>query len=531
MKLAIAVLSTSFALPSAAQCPDWGSGFQLPGIHAAGNASGTGSGSGVEAAAVFDDGSGPALYLAGGFVSAGGAPAQNVVRWDGQAFEPVGAGLPDVARALCVFDDGAGPRLYAAGGLATPFVERWDGSSWSPVGSGSWVSGSVRDLAVYDDGSGPALYATGSFIAYDVWYLAGMARWNGTEWVPLPGGGLSVQGYGRGLTVFDAGSGPELCVTGSFTTAGGVSARNVARFDGSTWSAFGAGLFGEGWAFAAFEGRLVAGGDFLTQGSVVEWDGASWSPLGGVTVGGVSRLLVHDEGAGPVLFAGGKLKTLPAGSGPSPGGLARWDGASWSALGQLNGQNREVRALCAYDEGSGGLAFFAGGWFDDADGLAVENLVRVELGAYSAVGEGDFLDDAVRALASHDDGSGAALYAGGLFQTAGGAPIPHVARWRSGEWEPVGAGLPGPVYALVEHDDGSGPALFAGGDFPTLGSLARWDGSSWTTVGGGTSGRVWRSPRSMRAAARSSSPAVSSRASGACRCRTSRAGTGPRGRG
>jgi hypothetical protein len=45
--------------------------------------------------------------------------------------------------------------------------------------------------------------------------------------------------------------------------------------------------------------------------------------------------------------------------------VAEWDGASWSALG--GGMNDTVRALSVYDDG-GGPALFAGGNFTIAGG-------------------------------------------------------------------------------------------------------------------------------------------------------------------
>jgi hypothetical protein len=48
-----------------------------------------------------------------------------------------------------------------------------------------------------------------------------------------------------------------------------------------------------------------------------------------------------------------------------------------------------------------------------------------------------------------DDGSGLALYAGGLFDDAGGAPASHVARWNGSSWSQVGVGTTGTVHALT----------------------------------------------------------------------------------
>jgi hypothetical protein len=101
----------------------------------------------------------------------------------------------------------------------------------------------------------------------------------------------------------------------------------------------------------------------------------------------------------------------------------------------------------------------------------------------------------VHALATFDDGGGPALYAGGVFATAGGAAASNIARWDGTSWTPLGSGMSGSVYALAVADLGSGPALYAGGDFTSAGGLAanriaRWDGAAWSPLDGGTSSTV-----------------------------------------
>ena len=80
--------------------------------------------------------------------------------------------------------------------------------------------------------------------------------------------------------MYDDGGGPALYAGGFFTTAGGVSANRIARWDGSIWSALGSGM---------------------NQG--------------------VAALAVHDDGGGSALFAGGYF----AGAVDSGDGyLAKW---------------------------------------------------------------------------------------------------------------------------------------------------------------------------------------------------------------
>ena len=82
-------------------------------------------------------------------------------------------------------------------------------------------------------------------------------------------------------------SGSDLYAGGEFTTAGGVSANNIAKWNGSAWSALGTGMNGVSTvnALAVIGGDLYAGGYFTTAGGVranniAKWNGSVWSALG-----------------------------------------------------------------------------------------------------------------------------------------------------------------------------------------------------------------------------------------------------------
>ncbi|MEZ5976937.1 MAG: hypothetical protein R3F34_01795 [Planctomycetota bacterium] len=81
---------------------------------------GTGFGIGVRDLLAFDDGSGSALYVGGDFdVVAGAEPVHFLARWDGADWRSVGAYLDGAVDALAVFDDGSGDALYASGPFGT----------------------------------------------------------------------------------------------------------------------------------------------------------------------------------------------------------------------------------------------------------------------------------------------------------------------------------------------------------------------------------------------------------------------------
>src|SRR2546422_511240 len=79
-------------------------------------------------------------------------------------------------------------------------------------------------------------------------------------------------------------SATDVYVGGSFTTAGGVIATNIVRWDGSTWWPLDQGLDGAVYALAVMGTNLIAGGQFSNAGgtgttNVAFWNGTNWAPL------------------------------------------------------------------------------------------------------------------------------------------------------------------------------------------------------------------------------------------------------------
>jgi hypothetical protein len=376
-----AVLGGSAALASTTCQPTWVATF-------VGNAALSND---VFALTIFDDGTGPALYAGGDFVSAGSQTVNRVAKWDGATWTPLGSGLNNTVRAFAVFEGAlyAGGDFTASGAVAgLNRIARWNGASWEAVGSG--VSGGlVRALEVFDDGSGEALYVGGGFTsAGGVPDTSFLARWNGQAWSSVDADlNLRV----NALKVFDDGNGPALYAGGRFSTAGGVPANRVAKWNGSAWSAL---------------------GDGVTGGS------SPW----------VRALEVHDDGSGPALYVGGGFASASAVPGTSL--IARWDGHSWSAL--ASGLDRagvpSVDEIAVFDDGTG-PALYAGGFFDAAGAVPVNNIARWDGAQWSPLEEG--VNNYVLALAATPptDSSGGQLFVGGLFSNAGGASAGRMGLW------------------------------------------------------------------------------------------------------
>jgi hypothetical protein len=455
----------------------------------------------VRALAVFDDGTGLALYATGGFSRAGGAPANRIARWNGSQWSALGAGLSltygDTSYALVVFDNGMGPALYAGGGFSVAgngfaeLIARWNGTAWSRLESGTAGSGiftTVHAIEAFDNGTTSALYFGSVFIDLAPQANHPLVEFDGTSSRVIPN---SVDGSVNALKAFDDGSGPALYVGGAFTHAGGIPANRIARFDGTTWSPIGTGLDGTVNSLEVFDDgsgpALYAGGEFtqaggLTVNRIARWNGSAWSALESGIAGStnsVYALEVFDDGSGAALYVGGDFFLNRGAPGDA---IVRWNGSRWSEVG--GGMDAGVNAFSIFDDGRG-PALYAGGDFFSAGPTTAFEVARWDGTTWSALGPqtaGFF--PSVLALATFDDSTGSALYAGGYFTAGAGIPgADYVARWNGSAWSALAGGMDGRVHCFASFTDPRGPALYAGGLFAIAGGVispgvAAWRGSS-----------------------------------------------------
>ncbi|MBZ0150230.1 MAG: hypothetical protein K8J09_01770, partial [Planctomycetes bacterium] len=197
------------------------------------------------------------------FTSAGGVPASNLARWNGTAWSPLG-GADGMVSALQVLPGGeliAAGRFQSIGGVAAAGVARWDGTAWSPLDAGlgnGALPAAGNAIALLPGGE---IVVGGQFSTVGPIAAANVARWDGSSWSAL--------GAGTGQTVYTLASMPsgDIIAGGSFVTAGGLPANRLARWNGSGWSAIGAGL-----GFTAFcmartaDDELAIGGSFFAAG-------------------------------------------------------------------------------------------------------------------------------------------------------------------------------------------------------------------------------------------------------------------------
>lgn len=485
------------------------------------------------------DGVGPArdtLLIGGGFVTAGDLVANGICTYDRSAgrWSPLGAGRAGTTvLAVAELPDSnlvAGGYRAVAGGPAVSDIARWDGRTWSALGSG--IDGTmVSALVVLPNGD---LIAAGRFTSAGGAAVNNIARWDGATWSRLSSG---VQGdeYPTvyAMTVMPGGN---LIVAGSFTTAGGIPAKNIARWDGASWHALGPGLSAGTVRTLAFmaNGDLAAGGDFSQLGGVetsglAVWDGTVWKPIdppagvefftiiesialspdGGLLVGGwysppssrESRIKCwdgewHDLGAGISkggvasihvspegdVFAGG---TFSGAGGSVAFNIACWNGSEWSALD--SGTDGSVAALIVWPE----RGVIAGGGFSIIGGVPAAGIASWDGASWSELGAGLHgpAGAGASALAELPNGD---LVVGGSFAQAGGIAANNIASWDGAAWSPLGSGTNNTVSVLAVLPNGD---IVAGGRFDRAGDvdalrIARWNGTSWSSLGAGLGGEV-----------------------------------------
>ncbi len=322
----------------------------------------------------YDDGTGPALFAYGSTTGAPGDPLlPRLAKLVGGAWQVIphafGGGL---FAAAAVFDldgpGGNGPVLVLGGNSSNtslpgtfPNIIAYNGSSWVGVAGGfpdvppvpgvsSGTDLSVLGLAVHQGN----LYASGLLSPPFTSPKNIVARLTGATWTPIASHtgtfGSSVR---AGLATADVGSGQQLYLIGTLPYAvNGVQIDGIGRWNGSTFEPLGGGVLlnaaastGTVNAIAAFNDgsgtQLYVSGGFdaaggQPAGGLARWNGSTWSAVPGVTSGG--RLVVHDDdGAGPsrpALYVWGDVLAPDS---DFSAGIGRWGCPPVACIADFNG--------------------------------------------------------------------------------------------------------------------------------------------------------------------------------------------------
>lgn len=513
----------------------------------------------VYATMVWDpDGDGPMgerLVIAGTFSIAGNQFVNNIAMWDGElngGWTALGTGISGVSvpqqigpvMALAVYNGElvVGGKFTGAGGAVVNNIARWDGVSWRPLGAG--LTGvpsnlpAVTSLTIYRG----ELVACGAFTTAGGHPADGIARWDGTTWRPL-GAGFWVEGEWP-TTMMTMGD--DLLVGGSFTQAGAVSADRLAFWNGEAWRPHPGQLPVEDFAWPSAittcNGTLVvAVTDFVGYANsyILQWNGTSWEVLGNnqnqfqnVYTG----VFAMREYRGQLLIAGYHLAFMPGPGGGSYYRVAdvlRRDATLVPAWRRVNSGTGDVQSLQEFDGRLVAGGNFGGLGAGSAAGIAWAEEVPVEGGgSWRSIGfeqdpliqtqymlpfRGSLVQagavsygsppvsrpnpiqmwDGVRRTVIGDmrtlfgnpmppppyyaaahalqefEGD---LVVAGWFTSIDGVPLTNIARWGgpdTGGWGALGEGLPdADVNCLAVHDG----SLYAG---LSSGQVKKWNGATW----------------------------------------------------
>ena len=442
--------------------------------------------------------------LAGGtFQGIGSAAIHGLARWNGSSWQAFGAptapwtlGSVDRILQLPNGDIYVAGLFNLIGGVACERIARFDGSQWHAVGQAPQFAAS---LVVDSQGN---LVATGSFVTPTG--TATLARWNGSNWVkldqglplaptlvaPLPNGALLANSNGglwtdasgswapfapwlqstatsAGAYTIHAFAANDVLVAGRFNPTPLVPGRNVARWNGSSWSPPNSGTNGPVTAVAALaDGSSLAGGSF-TRIDGVACDrfalrqGNTWTPVASTATAAPRRMIARPDGSAVVL---GDF------SNPTTGGIdfvMQWNGSQLQPIATGLWGTRLMQDLGLAANGDALVSYWE--LFPTQGGFARWNGSTVVFTAFPSA-----FPRAITGLPNGD-----VLLAGNVL--VGGSYV-GLSRWNGTQLQAFGTPLNGVVLALAVLPNGD---VVAGGGFTQPQSIARWDGSAWQPFGAG----------------------------------------------
>ena len=275
--------------------------------------------------------------------------------------------------------------------------------------------------------------------------------------------------------------GEDVYAGGEFTMAGALDVGRVAQWNGSSWSDVGGGVGqSDGYhavrALLFHEGVLYVGGQFQGAGNagannIARWNGSQWLRMG--SLDGVVRDLEVFQGD---IYACGEFDE----SGNTVlNGIARWDESGWQPLDAGLRVGTDAGYGTSMDANDTHL--YVGGHFTKAGNIFAIRTAKWDGVAWST-GAGS-----IRGFVGAILVVGSDVYVGGTFDYLG---LSNIGRW-NGTWDNLDGGANLHVIALAEFDG----EIYAAGTFRFMGGVdvhhvAKWDGAAWSAFGRGLDGGV-----------------------------------------
>ena len=302
---------------------------------------------------------------------------------------------------------------------------------WSALGSG--ITGVISSIAI---DSSDNIYAVGQFTSAGGVSANNIAKWNPNTrtWSALTSG---LNDYVESIAVD---SSNNVYVGGYFTSAGGVPVNNIAKWNPNTntWSALTSGINNQTFSIAIDSvDNVYVGGQFTTAGGVsakniAKWNPntSTWSALGsGTNTGaGIGVYSVAIDSVNNV-YIGGSFTTA---GGVPVNYIAKWNPntSTWSALG--NGLTTTDVFFGVFSIAIDSLNnVYAGGYFTTAGDVSANYIAKwnPNTSIWSALGNGLTGGGTNNRAGSIGIDSTNNLYVAGVFTTAGTVPANNIAKW------------------------------------------------------------------------------------------------------
>lgn len=254
------------------------------------------------------------LYVCGEFDTAGNIASNRITAWDGNSWQSLGNTTPPYRNisSLCAYNGSVyvGGKYDSIGGQIAYSIAKYNGSTWSTLGSGFRKMPTPQSISFWGEVSaiacrGTDVYVGGIFDTAGMVTAKNIAKWNGTEWQSM---GAGIKGVINAIIAMPNG---DVYVGGMFDSAGTVATKNIAKWNGTEWCAIN-GLSGNiVYSLANDSNNLYVGGDFRIQGldsstGLAMWDGENWNSVGGGISGSVYCMNFYDGS----LYVGGHFGSV-----------------------------------------------------------------------------------------------------------------------------------------------------------------------------------------------------------------------------
>lgn len=287
------------------------------------------------------------ILIAGSFAYADSLPVSpGILQWDSQGYSSLGcgvewncvtpgswAGLANSSQTVTTWQGDVylgGDWSFTRDGVLYDHIMRWDGEAWHPLGAG--CDGKVKSIRVIND----QLIVAGWFTYADTVLANGLARWDGVRWHKV----VEVPEFFPGSTnqIEDVNLYQDAWYIGGQLPGEG----DLLRWNGGSWETVGQGFhsaFSQVNSLEVHADKLYIAGSFarclplgngLDPGTgVVAWDGAQWDDLGGGTCGSTNGAVFDIRWIGEELYAVGIFNRI---GGQPCGKVAKWNGTEWCPL-------------------------------------------------------------------------------------------------------------------------------------------------------------------------------------------------------